>query len=126
MAKRVLGGSASPVLQRPERREACLKLLYGIPTGSVGAIAEMLVSADLLGRGYHVFRSVSPCCPCDLIAMRAGEPPLMIEVKTGYANAGGVRCSPTRNNTYDVLAVVIHEEVLVVYDPPLESFAQIT
>src|SRR3990167_8839872 len=42
--------------------------LYGrvalkeVPTASVGAIAEMLVGADLLANGFSVFRSLSAAC----------------------------------------------------------------
>lgn len=46
-----------------------------------GAIAELRVEADLLARNFHVFRSESPACPCDLIAMRDGVC-VKIEVRT--------------------------------------------
>ena len=38
-----------------------------IPCSSLGALSELRVCADLLYKGYHVFRSVSPACPCDLV-----------------------------------------------------------
>jgi hypothetical protein len=36
--------------------------------GTVGAIGELTVASDLLDRGMHVFRALSPSCPFDLIA----------------------------------------------------------
>ena len=46
-----------------------------------GAIAELRVATDLLARGYHIFRSVSPASPCDLIALKDGLC-ITIEVRT--------------------------------------------
>lgn len=54
---------------------------WAIPTGSVGAMNEMLVAADLLRRGYEVFRAVSPCAPCDLLVL-SGALLLRVEVRS--------------------------------------------
>lgn len=54
-----------------------------LPSGTVGALAELLVSHDLLNKGYSVFRSLSPSCYCDLIAVKNGKA-WEIEVRTGY------------------------------------------
>jgi DNA-directed RNA polymerase subunit RPC12/RpoP len=37
-----------------------------------GAIVELRVEVDLLSKGYHVFRSESPACPCDLVVIKDG------------------------------------------------------
>jgi PD-(D/E)XK nuclease superfamily protein len=50
--------------------------------GITGAIAELTVCADLLGRGYEVFRAVSQSASCDLIIMRHGQMQ-RVEVKMG-------------------------------------------
>src|SRR5690242_10258699 len=43
-----------------------------LSSGTAGTVGELFVTVDLLKRGYHVFRAVSPSCPCDLIALRDG------------------------------------------------------
>ena len=60
----------------------CPKFLQ---SGSMGALAEILVSADLMRRGYQVFRALSPNAPCDLIVLNNGFP-LLVEVRTGLRN----------------------------------------
>ena len=60
----------------------------GLPTGTVGAISELLVAGDLLKKGYGVFRSVSPSCYCDILAIKNGEIS-EVEVRTGYKSDTG-------------------------------------
>ncbi len=40
--------------------------------GQVGYVAELLVAADLLSKGFDVFRAVNPNAACDLVACRSG------------------------------------------------------
>jgi hypothetical protein len=47
-----------------------------------GAVTELLVAAKLMTKGWHVFRSISQHCPCDLVAVK-GTDCLMLEVRTG-------------------------------------------
>lgn len=54
-----------------------------IPSGTVGAMSELMVCGELLRKGYSVFRSVSPSCFCDLIATKDSFS-MSIEVRTGY------------------------------------------
>lgn len=54
-----------------------------ISSGSVGAMSELFVCGELLKKGYAVFRSLSPSCFCDLIAIK-GSSQLVVEVRTGY------------------------------------------
>lgn len=54
-----------------------------ICSGTVGAISEMEVCAELMRKGYAVFRSLSPSCFCDAIAVK-GEKILKIEIRTSY------------------------------------------
>ena len=51
----------------PEK-ERNVRIRKQVSPATRGAIAELRVATDLLARGYHVFRSVSPASPCDLIA----------------------------------------------------------
>lgn len=55
----------------------------GLATGTVGAIAELRVCAELMAKGYDVFRSVSQHCSCD-IAILKNRSLLRVEVRTGY------------------------------------------
>lgn len=88
----------------------------GLSTASVGALHELLVCADLLKRGFHVFRAVSPSCSCDL-AILDGSRLLRIEVTTGYKSASGSLSFPEHSpQNYDVLAVVSAGEIS--YFPP--------
>jgi hypothetical protein len=54
-----------------------------ISPGTVGAIAEMIVSAQFLSNGYSVFRALSQSCFCDLIVIK-GTTIKRVEVRTGY------------------------------------------
>jgi hypothetical protein len=54
-----------------------------MPTATVGAMTELLICADLIRRGYDVFRAVSPACYCDIIA-RKEEVTLNVEARTGF------------------------------------------
>jgi len=91
-----------------------------ISKGNTGALQELLVSADLFRKGYNVFRSLSPSCPCDLVAFKNERQILMIEVTTGYRNADGkISCSPKKQTyKYDILAIVVHSGEIE-YRPPL-------
>jgi endogenous inhibitor of DNA gyrase (YacG/DUF329 family) len=56
-----------------------------VSPASTGAMSELIVSADLLRKGYAVFRAVSPSCYCDIIAIKK-DVIWHIEVRTGYKN----------------------------------------
>ncbi len=43
---------------------------WDIPRTTVGAVIELLVASDLMIRGYHVFRALSPSAPADLVIFR--------------------------------------------------------
>ena len=64
------------IARKPPRHQ------HGLPPPTLGALSELQVAVDLMAKGYHVFRALSPDCPCDLVAFRPGEPPVRIEVMT--------------------------------------------
>jgi|ERR1035437_377137 hypothetical protein len=73
----------------------CLKDKYktsncieGVSRGSAGAMAEMMVCADLLKNDYAVFRAISPSCFCDVIAIKNNEMK-QFEVRTAYERPSG-------------------------------------
>lgn len=74
-----------------------------IPSGTIGAIAELRVSAHLLRLGYEVFRAVSMHCSCDLVISKSGKT-ARVEVKSRRRNARNIRA--------DILAVLEKNEVL--------------
>ena len=57
--------------------------------GQMGAVSELIICADLLKKGFYVFRAVSPSCFCDLI-VTDGKKTLKIEVKSGRKTKNGV------------------------------------
>lgn len=89
-----------------------------LPAPTVGALAELVVGADLMRRGYEVFRSLSPAASCDL-AILGPEGLRRVEVRTAYRTKHGVQVKT--NGRYDLFAAVIHCENLIIYTPPLED-----
>lgn len=90
-----------------------------IPSATVGTIAEFRVAVDLLIKGYHVFRAMSPSCPCD-IAILKEDKLLRLEVKTGYRTGRGTfyKTSTFDPDKHDVLAIVLHDKII--YEPAIE------
>lgn len=83
----------------------------------VGAIQEMLVCADLIKRGYDVFRAICSSCPCDIIILKDNKS-LRVEVTTGYiTSANGYIKIPTKDySKFDIIAIVLGNGKIV-YDP---------
>jgi len=96
--------------------------MAGLPRSTVGAASELQVAADLMRRGFHVFRALSAACPCDLVAWREGGPILRVEVKTARVNGvtGRVSVQKAGRNIFDVLCHVTPTEVI--YEPPIETW----
>lgn len=69
-----------------------------IPSGTVGAITELVISADLMKKGYSVFRALSPSCFCDVIAIKDNNL-LKVEIKTGYVGLNKKVLFPKSKNT---------------------------
>jgi len=83
----------------------------GLPTGTTGAMHELVASIELMRAGFHVFRALSPHCLCDLIALK-DKMILRIEVKTGLRNKNGkinASTSGIDHARYDLLAIVFHD-----------------
>lgn len=57
-------------------------------TADKGALSELVASADLLRKGYQVFRSVSASATCDMLAMDSNGI-LRIEVKSAVITPAG-------------------------------------
>lgn len=93
----------------------------GLTTGIVGAINELLVAADLLRRGLHVFRAMSPSCPCDLTVLK-GSTLLRFEVTTARKSLVTNTISYPKHNpeNYDFMALVFPDGTIQ-YLPSLED-----
>lgn len=87
-----------------------------IPSGSKGAISELLVAADLLAKEYHIFRSMSPHCFCDLIAIK-GNLLKKIEVRRGFLTANNsISFARAKYDSEDtVYGIHIYESNSVIY-----------
>lgn len=88
---------------------------------TAGAFGELLVSADLLKRGYHVYRALSPAAPCDLLIFKDSEQPLRVEVRMGqiHKNTGMLTFSlvlQKDSGRADLFAIVVDESIN--YYPP--------
>ena len=84
-----------------------------------GASAELRVCADLLLRGYEVFRSISPHCSCDLMIQKDGNI-YRVEVKTASLLDDGRYAYPTCDKEKsDIRAFVYMETGAILYDSPL-------
>lgn len=96
---------------------------YGaLSKNAIGAAHELMVCADLVRRGFHVFRAVSPDTPCDIIALRSDCQTFRVEVKTAQRQPGGqprpVTGKRLRTDQHDVLALVCHNGEIT-YRPEL-------
>ena len=96
----------------------------GLSTGTVGSISELLVSTDLLVRGFQVFRSMSPnsCCDLVIIGSKTGKA-VKVEVTSGAFRKDGEITYPKKDDSYkhDTLAVVLPDRSIT-YLPALETF----
>ena len=80
--------------------------------GKAGAVSELLVCADLLNRGYEVFRSVSQSCSCDIVAYKDSKY-IAIEIRTGTVTYSGYIGYSWKDKDVDrsmVVAVVVRND----------------
>ena len=89
-----------------------------LPTATTGAINELRVAIDLLGKKYEVFRSLSPACSCDLAILK-NKKLLRIEVRTAYKLPSGRVTCPMYSFKADILAKVLDDKII--YEPSLDS-----
>lgn len=85
-------------------------ILNGIATATVGAISELLVSVELMKRGFHVYRALSNSSYADIIAIKDGKIN-EIEVRTGYyykTKTGEKVTYPNSNIGCKLLIVITH------------------
>lgn len=113
-SKRFCSRECRPSSRKSESESIC--------NSTIGAARELLVCTDLLLRGFSVFRSISPSCSCDLIAMWQTSV-VRVEVTSGHHSLSGkLYWAPHEEENYDLLAVVLADRSIV-YMPALETFA---
>ncbi len=83
----------------------------GLATGTMGALSELLICADLMKRGWEVFRALSPHSNCDVLALKNGIL-LKLEIRTGWyyeLSDGTLKLVyPTVKTTGKHVAVITH------------------
>lgn len=92
-----------------------------LPTGTVGAISELIVSADLLRRGFEVFRALSQSCSCDLAILHESKL-IRVEVRTASRSSAGklmFAFRPGEDQRHDLLALVTDDGHTIEYRPTL-------
>jgi len=79
------------------------------PRTSSGAHSELLVCADLIGKGIGAFRNADHTGSVDIIALVGGKAAFRVEVKTGDIFKNGKPACNYRGNLgrFDVLAVAL-------------------
>ncbi len=94
--------------------------LLNIPSGTVGAISELKVCVDLMSKGFHVYRAISPCAPCDL-AITYQNKLYRVEVTCAYFTNSGKIYNPKRHHDqtkFDIVALVL-KNGNISYEPEL-------
>lgn len=72
---------------------------------SRGAVCELLTAAELMKRGFDVYRNMNPTGSCDLVIW-SKTTALRVEVKRGMIRDGDPICGVKRNGQFDILALV--------------------
>jgi len=113
-----LGSFSKQVRNEMQTAVAELRAVRESNQVTVGSTSELIAAVHLLNAGYDVFRSVSHCASCDLIAIR-GNTILRIEVKTrGSVKGKAQKPSISDRSKFDHLAIVARG-LGVVFDPEL-------
>lgn len=88
-----------------------------------GTIAELAVAKDLMKRGYSVFSEFGDNSVVDLIALRQGEKPILIQVKATSSNNGKVQFSLKKSgpNGYVYFYLPTDFDLFALYVEDLEN-----
>lgn len=102
--------------------DASMLRTNNLSTGTVGAIAELVVCSELMRNGFEVFRAVSPSSNSDLLAVK-GDNIYKIEVRTGRYSKSGRVFWPTRDSEGKSVIVVTHSDCKIHYitNPELQG-----
>lgn len=94
------------------------RYVEGVSPGTIGATAELRVCIDLMEKGYHVFRAVSPSSPCDLVILLPDYRTLRVEVKSVREDikTGAFYAPKAPVEKYDVICYVTTSHIIYVPD----------
>ncbi len=97
------------------RNESGHETLLG--KSDVGTLSELIAAADLMERGYFVFRALSSAAPFDLLAVKEGRS-VRVEVRTASKQNGKFYCPKYARDVgrSDVYAAVFRGQVQYVPD----------
>lgn len=102
----------TPPASDKRRYDAVPEWRQNMPKGTIGEVHEMLVSYDLLKKGWLVFRSVTRSSAYKIIAIK-GDVEIKIEVTTGH-RFGDVLHHPKKGSgPWDVLAIVVKDDEII-------------
>ena len=91
---------------------------FDLSTGKIGAIGELLVSVDLMKKGFEVYRALSSASSSDLIIKKDNKIST-IEVRAGRILSNNEVSYPTNDIRSDVIAVIILQQNIIKYFPDL-------
>lgn len=130
LAPEPAGGAAAARRRRPGKAPVNVPRLItgGVPlqinSTATGRVAEILVMADLIARGWHVYAPLLDSRRGhDLIACGNGRM-VSFEVRSGRRRPSGVKFDRDMVVRSDHYAIVVTGEP-VAYDPPLEDLGEI-
>lgn len=87
-------------------------------SGTKGAIGELAVSLDLMNKGYHVYRALSPNAPYDIVAVKDGIA-YLYEVRTASSRITleGIRRLhwPRQNTAGKLVALFVPASKEIIY-----------
>ena len=98
------------------------KIIPNVNTATVGAFGELLVAADLISKGYEVFRALSPACSCDLAILKEGKL-FRVEVRTRNVYISKLYSTLTKfpkdKGRQEIFAIVLLGNKTIEYIPKL-------
>lgn len=90
-----------------------------LSTGAAGALAELLICADLIAKGYEVFRAVSQASSCDILLLSPNGTK-RVEVRSALRRLDGSISVPAQAKDigrYDIMACVTPDGCIAYFDP---------
>ena len=90
-----------------------------LPTGTVGAMSELLVSVDLMRKGYEVYRALSQSSSSDILVLKDNLS-YCFEIRTGLYNADKTLSFSKNNIRAKNIAIVVYEDMTIHYVPSLD------
>ncbi len=94
-------------------KNANISRKLGLNTGETGQICEMLVTIDLIKRGFKVYLPFDTTDSFDLLVEKERKYE-KIQVKAGFVNFQGIKMKPQlKHHKYDKLAIVYNLNEIV-------------